>query len=255
MDTLYLTPEHSVWCLPDAARDVTCLLPSTGATPDETLPADGPGEVGLVFGQVEAPVGGAEALGLRSLFDRTSPALYGIAARAVPMAEWRRTNRHCGVCATALARDPVERAMVCPACGHRVYPRINPVVIVRVTRGDELLLARRAVSPTGFFSVIAGFVEAGESLEETLVREVREEVGIAVRNIRYFHSQPWSFPNNLMVAFTADYAGGEVRPDGVEMSEAGWFRRNALPTLPGPVSIARRMIDAWLAERPPRPRE
>jgi NAD+ diphosphatase len=194
-------------------------------------------------------------MGLRALFDRTSPEMYGAAARAVPIAEWRRTTRHCGVCATAMERDPAERAMVCPACKHRVYPRINPVVIVRVTRGDEVLLARRAAGPTGFFSVVAGFVEAGEALEETLAREVREEVGITVRNVRYFHSQAWSFPNNLMIAFTAEYADGMVRPDGVEMAEAGWFRRNALPTLPGPISIARRMIDAWLAERPPRPRE
>lgn len=252
---LHVTPDHAVWCVPDAQHGLSCLLPSTGSTPFDSVEVPGIGPSGVVADCREAPVEGAEAVGLRALFDRTSPALYAAAARAVPLAEWQRTARHCGVCGSRMARDPAERAMVCPACGFRAYPRINPVVIVRVTRGNEVLLARRAATPTGFFSVIAGFVEAGESLEEALAREVREEAGIEIRDIRYFRSQPWSFPNNLMVGFTAEHANGEVRPDGVEMAEAGWFRRDALPALPGPVSIARKMIDAWLAERPRRPRE
>lgn len=256
MHSIFLTPEFLVWCLADPRGGVTCLLPSRGEPPAERLTAPGIGMVGLVGDLASPPLAAARAVGLRVLFDEAPAEQYGAAARAVPLAEWRRSARFCGRCGTALARDAVETAMVCPSCAHRVYPRINPVVIVRVTRGAEVLLARRAGSPAnGFFSVIAGFVEPGETLEEAAQREVLEETGLVIRNLRYFDSQPWSFPNNLMIAFTAEYAGGEVRPDGVEMAEAGWYRHGALPPLPGPVSIARRMLDAWRNERPRRPRE
>jgi len=254
MSTLYLTPEQNLWCASDSGNGITCLLPGDDRLSVEHIESAQHGSVGLVFDQTAAPAPGLEALSLRPLFDRLSPAEYAMAVNAVPLAEWRRTNRYCGVCTTPLKRDPLERALVCPACAHRVYPRINPVVIVRITRGDELLLARRAGGTFSFFSIIAGFVEVGESLEEAVRREVMEEVGITIRSIRYHHSQPWSFPNNLMVGFTAEYADGEVRPDGVEMSEAGWYRRDNLPALPGPISIARHLIDDWLATAPTRDR-
>ncbi len=253
---IFLTPDQTVWCLEDPRGGVTCLLPAAGATPEEHLALPGLVRIGLCGERTDPPLPGARAVGLRALFDAAPAEQYAAAARAVPLAEWRRSARFCGRCGTALARDAVETAMVCPSCAHRVYPRINPVVIVRVTRGAEVLLARRAGSPPGgFFSVIAGFVEAGETLEEAAHREVLEETGVAIRGLRYFDSQPWSFPNNLMIAFTAEHAGGEVRPDGVEMAEAGWYRRDALPPLPGPVSIARKLLDAWRSERRPRPRE
>jgi NAD+ diphosphatase len=126
------------------------------------------------------------------------------------------------------------------------YPRVSPAVIVRVRRGDAVLLARSPGFPPGLHSVLAGFVEPGESIEETVRREVREEVGIEVDNLRYFGSQSWPFPNSLMIAFTADYAGGELTPEPGEIEVAGWFAPHDLPTLPPRVSIARRMIDHFV---------
>ncbi len=244
---LYFT-QDTIWTLP--GRPVRCRLPlAPGAVPTETLAAED-GTVALVDAHAAPPLPDARPLDLRACFDLAAPADYTLAARAFQWLNWRRTTRFCAVCGQPLQRHATEAAMACPACNTLFYPRINPVVIVRITRGDTVLLERRARGPAGFFSVVAGFVEAGESLEQALRREVAEEVGITVRDIRYFSSQPWSFPNNLMIAFTAEWAGGEVRPDGVEIGEAGWFARDNLPLLPGPISIARRMIDAWLAEAP-----
>ena len=137
-----------------------------------------------------------------------------------------------------------EFAMECPSCGLLAYPRISPAVMVLVRRGNELLLARSPHFRPGVFSALAGFVEAGETLEQCAVREVREEVGVEITNLRYFQSQPWPFPDSLMLAFFADYAGGEIVPDPSEIEAAGWFSIDALPVLPDPVSIARRLIDA-----------
>ncbi len=149
--------------------------------------------------------------------------------------------------------------MRCPQCGLLAYPRITPAIIVLVRRGDEALLARGARFPLPFHSTLAGFAEIGESLgRDGSRREVREEVGIEVKNIRYFGSQPWPFPNSLMVGFFADWAGGEIRIDGKEILDASWYRADALPTIPPKISIARRLIDAWLDEvhgRAPAPGE
>jgi NAD+ diphosphatase len=127
------------------------------------------------------------------------------------------------------------------------YPRVSPAVIVRVRRGEEILLARSPGFPKGLRSVLAGFVEPGESIEETIHREVREEVGIEVENLAYFSSQPWPFPNSLMIGFTADYAGGELEPQPGEIEDAAWYRADDLPQLPPKVSIARRMIEDFVA--------
>jgi len=134
--------------------------------------------------------------------------------------------------------------MECRNCGLLAYPRISPAVMVLVSRGNELLLARSPHFKPGVFSALAGFVEAGETLEQCAVREVREEVGIEITNLRYFQSQPWPFPDSLMLAFFADYAGGVITPEPSEIEAAEWFARDQLPTLPDPVSIARRLIDA-----------
>jgi NAD+ diphosphatase len=138
--------------------------------------------------------------------------------------------------------------MRCPSCGLLAYPRISPAVIVLVRRGEEALLARGTRFPLPFYSTLAGFVEVGESLEDTVAREVREEVGIEVDRVRYFGSQPWPFPHSLMVAYTAHWASGEITPNAREIVDAGWFRADALPTIPPRLSIARRLIDAWLEE-------
>jgi NAD+ diphosphatase len=186
---------------------------------------------------------------LRELYPMLGDAKFLMAGRATQLVEWSTTHKFCGRCATPTERVPGERCMRCPACGLLGYPRIAPAVIVLVWRGDEALLAHGARFPAPFYSTLAGFVEIGESLEETIVREVREEVGIDVKAPRYFASQPWPFPHSLMVGFFAEWAGGEIRADGTEILDARWFRRDDLSVLlPPPLSIARRLIDVWLAE-------
>ena len=208
---------------------------------------------GLVVETTETSVAtlpdGVEAIPLRTFFDLAAPADYALASRAFEFLHWRRSHRFCGHCGRPLERHATERAMACAPCHDLVFPRTNPVVITRVTRGREILLARRAHGVTAFYSVIAGFVEAAETLEHAAVREIAEEVGIHVRNLRYFGSQPWPYPNNLMCAFTAEYENGEIRVDGKEIGTADWFTPENLPPIPPPVSISRRLIDTWLAEQ------
>jgi NAD+ diphosphatase len=191
---------------------------------------------------------GLDVVSLRSLYASAGEATFAMAGRAVQITEWAATHAYCGRCATPTERVGSDRCVRCPACDLLAYPRITPAIIVLVRRGDEALLAHNARAPDGWFSTLAGFVEIGESLEDTLAREVREEVGVEVRGIRYFGSQPWPFPHSLMVGFTADYAGGDIRVDGVEIVEARWFRADALPPVPPRLSIARQLIDAWVAE-------
>jgi NAD+ diphosphatase len=187
-------------------------------------------------------------VGLREGFALLGEAGFLEAGEATQVLEWVATNRYCGRCATPTERVPDERCMRCPACGLMSYPRIAPAVIVLVRRGPEALLARGARFPLPFFSTLAGFVEIGETLEQTVAREIREEVGIEVADIRYFGSQPWPFPHSLMVGFTAAWAGGDIHPDEKEILEAQWFRAASLPPIPPRLSIARRLIDAWLDE-------
>jgi NAD+ diphosphatase len=153
---------------------------------------------------------------------------------------------HCGRCGSPTEHAPGERARRCPQCGHAAFPRLSPAVIVRVTRGDEILLARAVRFPGGVYSVLAGFVEPGESLEECVARELEEEVGIEVTDIAYFASQPWPFPHSLMIGFTATWVSGDLRIEEAELVDARWFTRDNLPDLPGRLSIARTLIDDWL---------
>jgi len=185
--------------------------------------------------------------GLRSLFLKIPDALLALAGRAFQIVEWDRSHRFCGRCGTATEDKTEERAKICPACGHVVYPRVSPAMMVLVTRGSELLLARANRFPGAMFSALAGFVESGESLEDCIRREVREEVGIEVERLTYFASQSWPFPHSLMIAFNAEYSSGEPRPCDPEIAEVKWFSVDALPQLPGPVSISRHLIDATVA--------
>jgi NAD+ diphosphatase len=141
-----------------------------------------------------------------------------------------------------------ERAKECPQCGLLYFPRLAPAIIVLVQRGDQLLLARSRHFMEGMYSVLAGFVEPGESLEEAVAREVREEVGIEVKDVHYFASQPWPFPHSLMIGFTATYAGGEISLNDDEIENASWFKVDNLPRIPGKISIARKLID-WFIEK------
>lgn len=186
--------------------------------------------------------------GLRNLFGRFSDETFAVAGRATQIAAFLDTHRFCGRCATPTERAPGERALACPKCKLVQYPRVTPAVIVLVRRGDQALLARSGRFPLPFFSTLAGFVEAGESLEQTIAREIHEEVGVEVTNVRYFGSQPWPFPHQLMIGFTADHAAGEIAIDGEEIAEARWFDAADLPLVPPTASIARRLIDAWVAD-------
>lgn len=198
--------------------------------------------------QGAAPLEGFECLGLRQLYGQIDKSMMKAAFRAVQIVAWDETFKFCGVCGQATVKKPDEYAKVCPGCGHLSYPRLSPAVIVAVTKGNKLLLARNKNFTTGFYSVLAGFVEAGETLEECVKREIREEVGIEVKNIRYFGSQPWPFPNSLMLAFTAEYESGEVKADGIELTEAGWYGVEEIPEIPGKMSVSRKLID-WFIEK------
>ena len=180
---------------------------------------------------------------LRPLLGLLDEEFFSAAGRAFQIIHWERTHQFCGRCGGRTRLKAGERARECPNCGLVIYPEISPAIIVAVVRGAEILLARSHRFRNAFYSVLAGFVEPGETFEEAVRREVREEVGIELKNIRYFGSQPWPFPNSLMVGFMADYESGEIRIDESEIVDAGWFASNNLPVLPRVGTIARRLID------------
>jgi NAD+ diphosphatase len=182
--------------------------------------------------------------GLRGLFLQLPDAWLALAGRASQIVEWDRSHQFCGRCGTPMRDKPGERAKHCPACGHVAWPRVSPAMMVLVTRGRELLLARSKRFAVPIYSALAGFVEAGESIEDCIHREVREEVGIEVTGLRYMASQSWPFPHSLMIAYNAEYARGEAHPCDGEILDARWFSIDALPQLPNPVSIARALIDS-----------
>jgi len=191
------------------------------------------------------PQAGYAFVPLRALFGSLDDALLGLASRAAQLAEWARTHRFCGHCASPMQLANGERAFKCPACGLVAYPRISPAMMVLIRDGERILLARHVQSPTGRFSALAGFLETGESIEEAIHREVMEEVGLRVKNLRYFGSQSWPFPHSLMIAFTADYAGGEIAPDASEIAEARWFGpHDVQPEAPPAVSISNLLVNA-----------
>jgi NAD+ diphosphatase len=184
---------------------------------------------------------------LMALAARLDESEWSVAGRAVQLAEWDRTHRFCGRCATPTEPAPGERARRCPACGLLAFPRLAPAAIVLVERDGTALLARNRTFPIPMYSTIAGFVEPGETLEGTVMREVYEEVGVMVGDVRYAGSQPWPFPHSLMIGFYAQWADGEIACDGVEIVDANWYAPDDLPPIPPPLSIARRLIDGWLA--------
>ena len=193
------------------------------------------------------PGEGLELLALRPLWGRVPEPLWTLAGRALQTLAWNRDHAFCGRCGTPTEHLPGERARGCPNCGLAAYPRLAPAVIVLIERDGAALLCHGVRFPGRMYSCLAGFVEPGESLEECVHREIREEAGIEVRDLRYAGSQPWPFPHSLMVGFSAQYAGGDLVLDPSEIVDGGWYRPDALPDLPPYPSIARRLIDEWLA--------
>jgi NAD+ diphosphatase len=229
--------------------------PLSAASPVET--AEPPIFMGLLDGVATWAVGtnessdlpgGYEWAPLRNLGGQLDTPSWMLAGRAVQLVEWARTNRFCGRCGTAAELAARERAAWCPRCGLNAYPRLAPAIIVIVDRGDAILLGQGR-GFQGTYSALAGFAEPGEALEETVRREVREEVGVEVGDIRYFGSQPWPFPHSLMIGFFATWLSGEIQIDGEEIVEAGWFKADGLPDIPPPLSIARRLIDDWASRQ------
>ncbi|MDB5918525.1 MAG: diphosphatase [Massilia sp.] len=193
----------------------------------------------------ELPAAGFAWRGLRSMFGAMDEDLLGLAGRASQIAEWARTHRYCGACGSTMILATGERCFRCVRCSHLAYPRISPAMMVLIRKGDSVLLAMHTASPTKRFTPLAGFLEAGESVEEAVHREVFEEVGLRVHNLRYFSSQSWPFPHSLMLAFTADYLDGEIRVDQAEIAEARWFGPgDEWPERIPHVSISSLLIDA-----------
>ena len=234
----------------------TAILPSPEEWAALGVSTEEPHLVGELNGSAAYAVGldpemplpdGMQLLGLRKLWGRLDEEAWKLAGRAVQIVEWDRNHRFCGRCGTPTTAHPSERSRTCPSCGLQHFPRLSPAVITLVEDDEgRALLARSPHFVPGVYSTIAGFVEPGESLEEAVAREVREEVGVELRDIRYFGSQPWPFPNSLMIGFTARYAGGEVRIDPTEIEDARWFTLDDLPLIPPRLSIARALIDDYL---------
>ncbi len=193
------------------------------------------------------PPRGTRLASARSLFPLLEETTLAALGQAIAVVEWDAMHRFCGRCAAPTEAAPAERVRRCGRCGATFHPRVAPAVIVLVERGREALLARGPHFAPGVFSALAGFVETGETLEQAAAREVYEETGVRIEGLRYFGSQPWPFGRSLMVGFHARYAGGELRVDGHEIVEAGWFGPDALPGLPSRASIARRLIEAFVA--------
>jgi NAD+ diphosphatase len=184
--------------------------------------------------------------GLRQIYGLLPDVFFSLAGEAIQIMDWDRTHQFCGRCGTPTEHVGNEFSRKCPACGLTAYPRISPAVIMLIEHEDKVLLSRSPHFPRGMYSVQAGFVEPGENLEQAVEREILEEVGIHIKEIAYFGSQPWPFPNSLMIGFTAKYAGGELAIDHTEIEEAAWYRADELPDIPPPLSIARRLIDRFV---------
>jgi NAD+ diphosphatase len=195
----------------------------------------------------EIDIEGMSFMGLRALYSAVEEDVFLLAGKAFQIVNWDRTHKFCGSCGTETSSMEMERAKKCPKCEHMSFPVLSPAVITAIVKGNKILLAHNRNFKGNMYSLIAGFVEPGETLEEAVKREVMEEVGFSVKNVKYFSSQPWPFPNSLMIGFTAEYESGEIEVDGEEINDAQWFDVNNLPELPGEISIARKLIN-WYIE-------
>ena len=250
-------------CLVFVRNGGVCIRPGSAPTICEKVSSDLPGGLkrnarylghrGSVpwyaidlTGDLPLPEGLAHS-GVRELAGLLPDEELAIAGLAVQIIDYDRTTRFCGRCGTATEPARTERAKVCPSCHQVMYPRLSPAVIVLVRNNNSVLMVRGNKAAPGRYSLVAGFVEPGETIEHAVHREVREESGIAIKNLRYRASEPWPFPNSLMLGFVADYDGGEIAPDGIEIESARWFDRDLLPDLPPKLSLTRALIDHWVA--------
>lgn len=189
---------------------------------------------------------GLEARALKLSHELLGEELFRLAGLAAELYHWRSTHLYCGHCGSPSEDKDDERAKICPRCHYTSYPKLHPCIIVVVMRGPELLLARSPAFPVAVYSALAGFIEPGETVEDAVAREVKEEVGIQIKNLRYLRSQPWPFPNSLMLGFLADYESGTIEIDKKEIEDAQWFKADSLPTLGSHLSISRFLIEEAL---------
>ena len=184
---------------------------------------------------------------LRNLLGRIPDSLFTVCSRSIQLSEWYKNNQFCGACGSKMQRHNTERAMYCECNNLLIYPKISPCIIVLVTKGEELLLAHNKNFPGAFYSTLAGFIEAGESAESAIHREIYEEVKIKVKNIKYYGSQSWPFPSQLMLGYHAEYLEGDITPDGEEIDSADWFNYRKLPQVPtGNISISGQLIESYI---------
>jgi NAD+ diphosphatase len=244
-------------CSTDPCRPLLVPLAQLGGAPEEPilLGLDGAGPLFAVDVTGRADSLPAEAMTLREAGARVSDADGGLLAYATALLNWHRTHRFCANCGAPTESAEAGHVRACPRCGALHHPRTDPVVIMLVTDGERALLGRQGRWPQGRYSTLAGFVEPGESVEEAVAREVSEEAGVQVADIRYRSTQPWPFPSSLMIGFHARWVGGEARVGDGELEDVRWFSRAELLAvargetdlhLPPPLAIARRLIDEWL---------
>lgn len=205
-----------------------------------------------IFDQTERgiEIPDTEWVSVRWDYGKFDDEMFRIYGRARHLLLWADNNQFCGRCGNPMALKADERCFLCPSCGFASYPRISPAVIVSIEKDGKLLLAKGTRFQIEMYSVLAGFVEPGESLEECIRREIKEEVGIEIKNIKYFKSQPWPFPDSLMIAFTAEYASGELSIDHNEIMNADWYCPEEFPPIPRKFSVARMLIDHFVEQKP-----
>lgn len=202
---------------------------------------------GISIENDENDVKGMDFRDLRSLLGLLEEDIFLLAGRALQILNWNKMNKHCGCCGALTESKRDERVKVCLACGSTFYPRISPAIIVAITKADKILLAHNRNFKDDWYSIIAGFMDPGETFEDCVKREVYEEVGIKVKNIKYFGSQPWPFPDSLMIGFSAEFESGEILVDGIEINDADWYKKDKLPHIPSKDSIAGKLIE-WVLE-------
>lgn len=190
------------------------------------------------------PVDGYKYVPLRDSYALLDYASYRKAGKAEELLYWHQQTRYCGRCGAPMHFN-TEISKRCTKCNEEIWPQLSPAVIVLISHDEDILLVQSHSFKHNYYGLIAGFVETGESLEECVQREVREEVGIEIKNLRYFKSQPWPYPMGLMLGFFAEYQSGEINLQTSELKRGGWFHRDSLPEIPGKVSLARQLIDAW----------
>lgn len=186
-----------------------------------------------------------EFCGLRQSYYKLTERLYLKAGKCYELTYWDNNTRFCGTCGSSM-KMKTDISKSCTKCGREIWPQLSTAIIVLINKGDELLLVHANNFKGKFYGLVAGFVETGETLEEAVVREVKEETNLSIKNIRYYASQPWPYPCGLMIGFYAEYESGDICLQKSELQTGGWFRKDTLPQIPEKLSLARRLIDHWL---------